>query len=294
MLFSEANCSTADCGTIKKPNVISISFGSGETEFPVRSQICLCWEFLKLGLQGVSVVIASGDSGVASRNPTTSLGVCAGPDQNLFEPSFLSSCPFITFVGATAIQPGKTPKDPESAALETRTNGMMTTVQFASGGGFSNRFATPWYQRDAVAAYLGASPPPFASYNRTAGDAVGTGRGVFSPAGRAFSDVAAVGDRILEARNGSFIFNAGTSALAPVFAGIISRINGERLKAGKSSLGFLNPTLYKHADALNDVTNGTNLGCGTPGFKAAESWDPVTGLGTPNCPKLLDVFMKLP
>lgn len=29
-------------------------------------------------------------------------------------------------------------------------------------------------------------------------------------------------------------------------------------------------------------------------FKAAEGWDPITGLGTPNYPKMLDVFIKLP
>jgi hypothetical protein len=32
---------------------------------------------------------------------------------------------------------------------------------------------------------------------------------------------------------------------------------------------------------LNDITNGTNPGCGTAGFSAARGWDPVTGLGTP-------------
>ena len=30
---------------------------------------------------------------------------------------------------------------------------------------------------------------------------------------------------------------------------------------------------------LNDITNGTNPGCGTEGFEAVEGWDPVTGLG---------------
>lgn len=47
------------------------------------------------------------------------------------------------------------------------------------------------------------------------------------------------------------------------------QINGQRIKAGKSSVGFLNPTLYAHPEVLNDIVNGTNAGCGTNGFPAA-------------------------
>lgn len=41
---------------------------------------------------------------------------------------------------------------------------------------------------------------------------------------------------------------------------------------------------------------GTNFGCnGTAvGFKAVSGWDPVTGLGTPNFPKMLEYYMNLP
>lgn len=47
----------------------------------------------------------------------------------------------------------------------------------------------------------------------------------------------------------------------PIFASVINRINEERIAAGKSTLGFLNPTLYEHQEILNDITNGTNPGC---------------------------------
>ena len=86
----------------------------------------------------------------------------------------------------------------------------------------------------------------------------------------------------------------GTSASTPVFASILTRINEERIEAGKSPVGFVNPTLYANPDAFHDITVGNNSGCGTPGFFAATGWDPLTGLGTPNYPKLLDVFMALP
>jgi len=107
---------------------------------------------------------------------------------------------------------------------------------------------------------------------------------------------------------------AGTSASAPIFAAIPTRTNEERLGAGKATVGFVNPTLYQNPEAFNDITIGHNFGCLTKGFFCAEGWDPVTGLGkaelrqrsdlhlltlhqrigTPNYPKLLDVFMALP
>lgn len=66
---------------------------------------------------------------------------------------------------------------------------------------------------------------------------------------------------------------------------------------------------------LNDITNGSNPNCGKPisdilvhvryieidrmlagsqGFQTSTGWDPVTGLGTPNYPKMLEYFMSLP
>jgi tripeptidyl-peptidase-1 len=44
---------------------------------------------------------------------------------------------------------------------------------------------------------------------------------------------------------------------------------------------------------LHDITKGTNAGCGTNGFSASAGWDPVTGLGTPNYPAMLTLFMGL-
>ncbi len=54
---------------------------------------------------------------------------------------------------------------------------------------------------------------------------------------------------------------AGTSCSAPIIAGIVSLWNGMRLQAGKPSLGFINPFLYKsasYASAYYDVTSGNN------------------------------------
>lgn len=73
---------------------------------------------------------------------------------------------------------------------------------------------------------------------------------------------------------------------------MLTRINEARIAAGKSTIGFVNPVLYQHPEAFHDITEGTNPGCNSNGFTAGPGWDPLTGLGTPNYPKLLEVFMK--
>ena len=54
---------------------------------------------------------------------------------------------------------------------------------------------------------------------------------------------------------------AGTSCAAPTASGVIALINDARLAAGKSTLGFLNPWIYKNMDKWNDITDGANFGC---------------------------------
>jgi kumamolisin len=65
----------------------------------------------------------------------------------------------------------------------------------------------------------------------------------------------------------------GTSAVAPLWAALIARIN--QLKGAPQ--GFINPRLYSNSAALHDITQGNN-----GSFSAAAGWDPCTGLGTPN------------
>ena len=85
-------------------------------------------------------------------------------------------------------------------------------------------------------------------------------------------------------------------------------INAQRAKVKKSSLGFLNPFLYKAMEtnscqggrpcAFRDITEGYNNGGGLDslfsGFHAAPGWDPVTGIGTPNYEVLKTFALSLP
>jgi hypothetical protein len=75
--------------------------------------------------------------------------------------------------------------------------------------------------------------------------------------------------------------NIRASAVAPLWAGLIARINATKA----SPVGFINPALYSHPGALRDITNGNN---GT--FAAAAGWDACTGLGSPNGQKVADAI----
>jgi tripeptidyl-peptidase I len=75
---------------------------------------------MKLGLQGVSVCVASGDSGVAGRGANNTQ-FCYGPDNNIFVPDFPANCPYITTLGATVLPPGAdVHKDQEVAVTRVR------------------------------------------------------------------------------------------------------------------------------------------------------------------------------
>ncbi|QKX58260.1 uncharacterized protein TRUGW13939_05381 [Talaromyces rugulosus] len=296
------------CGVYKPTNVISVSYGGQEADLPLSYQRRQCLEFAKLGLQGVSFLFASGDSGV-SNYPEKAGGIdgptgCLGSDLDVFNPTWPNTCPYITNVGATKVYPGKTVSDPESAVFDPA--GHPYSVNFSSGGGFSNVYPIPNYQQDAVATFFEKHNPPYPHYSALAPDTGdikqlvdidalrGDTKGIYNRIGRGVPDVAANGDNIAVYVGGNFSLSGGTSASTPIFAAVINRINEERLWAGKGPLGFLNPSLYANPSMLNDIKNGTNPGCNTNGFSAVPGWDPVTGLGTPNFPKMLEYYLKLP
>ena len=95
-----------------------------------------------------------------------------------------------------------------------------------------------------------------------------------------------MGANYLSVNNGIMFHLYGTSASAPVFAGMVALVNAARLAAGKGGLGWINPALYANAAkfVLNDITSGNNKCqetiCCRQGFTATEGWDPVTGLGS--------------
>ncbi|KAJ5471769.1 hypothetical protein N7530_009126 [Penicillium desertorum] len=251
------------CGAYDPPKVISISYGSAEADLPISYQRRQCAEFMKLGTMGVSVLVASGDSEYLLRTSRP-------PVHILLRWEALKS-PL-----------GSSPGDHQEQAV----------TRFPSGGGFSNIYKAPDYQAQAVADYFDKALPSYPYYESVDNSSFGENDGIYNRIGRAYPDVAAVGDKVVIYNRGMAVSIGGTSASAPVFAAILTRINEERLAAGKPTVGFVNPVLYAHPEAFFDVTTGSNPGCNTDGFSAAKGWDPVTGLGTPNYPELLRVFME--
>ncbi|TVY75723.1 Tripeptidyl-peptidase [Lachnellula suecica] len=275
------------CGVYKPTNVISISYGEQEDDLPTNYQQRQCSEMMKLGMQGVSIILASGDSGVAARSTDdNNADGCLGTGE-VFNPDFPASCPYLTAVGATYLPPGANyAKDEE-----------ISVTRFPSGGGFSNIYPQPSYQNTTLATYFTQHDPGYKYYSTSGTNnpsAATTNRGIYNRAGRGYPDVSAVGDNVLIYVNGRPTVIGGTSASAPVFGAILNRINEERLAVGKKTVGFVNPTLYANPGMFHDITNGTNPGCNTNGFSAVEGWDPLSGLGTPNYPAMLEVFMALP
>ncbi|KAK3377331.1 peptidase S8/S53 domain-containing protein [Lasiosphaeria ovina] len=289
------------CGEYEPTNVISISYSGVESALPYGYMQRQCFEIMKLALQGVTVVESSGDNGVGGRRYDPRAG-CLGPNRDVFSPRLMSNCPYILSVGATELvsdnrtaRPGNSGNGnnnaPEAKFVE------RATTYFASGGGFSNVFETPRWQARHVERYLARANMSHLGYEGGGRNYsnVGAQPGrLFNRAGRGYPDVAAIGDNYRVVTRGSADRLGGTSVAVPIWASILTLVNEARLAAGKSTVGFVHQVLYKHPEVFNDITKGSNPGCGGDGFRVEEGWDPVTGLGTPIYPKLLDLFMSLP
>ena len=278
-----------NCGGFSATKVISTSYGYNEADLTAAYEIRQCNEYMKLGLLGTSVLYSSGDYGVAGNG-----GQCIDPHSpqgppnttytngsyGIFNPSFPATCPYVTAVGATQVK--NNTNIIKALATNTQPESACETVIF-SGGGFSNVFPLPSYQKTAVKNWFKDFPPPY-----------GADRFNNSQQTRGHPDISANGANYVIAIDGTFSLVFGTSASSPTLGSILTLINQERLAVGKSTIGFINPTAYAHPNVFNDVTVGGNRGCGTPGFSAAPGWDPVTGLGTPNFPKMLALWLSLP
>ncbi|KAH9036021.1 peptidase S8/S53 domain-containing protein [Lactarius deliciosus] len=244
----------------KIPQVISTSYGDDEQSVPMDyAHEALLNLVLYLLFPSLCDILKDGDGGVGDGDPdpaTQTSFTTNGKNQTKFLPYFPASCPYVTAVGATT-------QIPEVAAHN-------------SGGGFSNYFQRPSWQRAAVTKFLESLPD-------------GTDTGLFNASGRAFPDISAQGSSFRIFYRGRPARISGTSASAPSLAAFVALLNDARIAAGKPSLGFLNPLIYAlNGLGLNDITAGNAPGCGTPGFNATKGWDSLTGFGTPNFEVLKD------
>jgi kumamolisin len=210
---------TAVHDNLRKPSVVSISWGGAESTWTAQSLTAYDQAFQDAGLLGVTVCCASGDDGSTDNVTDGAAHV-----------DFPASSPNVLACGGTRLESSGGKISREVVWNQGAGNG-------ASGGGVSDQFPLPTYQAGAKVP-VSVNPSHF------------KGRGVPDIAGDADP---ATGYQIhVDGQDAVF---GGTSAVAPLWAALIALINQQ---LGKP-VGFLNTTLYaKGASGLSDIASGTN------------------------------------
>lgn len=241
---------TAIHDTQNKPSVISISWGAPESGWTNQAMQAMDKAFQDAATLGVTVCCASGDNGSGDGVTTDKLA----------HVDFPASSPYALGCGGTRLESSGN-KVTSEVVWNEATGG-------ATGGGVSDVFNLPSWQ-------TGVGVP--ASTNP--GGRVG--RGVPDVSGNADP---ATGYQVRV--DGQTFVIGGTSAVAPLWAGLLALINQQL----GHPVGYLNPLIYQQlakANVLRDVTSGNN---GT--YQAGPGWDACTGLGTPDGVKLLTALQS--
>lgn len=247
--------STAINDTQNNPSVLSISWGANELLWgSYIYQLDLL--FLSAMVKGITIVVASGDSG--SR---------ADPNSSNYTVQYPAASPYVLSCGGTIITNNN-----------ISTEAAWNYGYASSGGGVSRRYPVPSYQaRLTTKAYPAGT--------------------VSSITGRAVPDVSghAVGYQfyfgIAPGPYGTLKDNgAGTSAVAPIYAGLLGRIN----QAIGGRCGFVNNFIYSNTTAFQDIKTGNNAGPATVGYSATQGWDACTGLGSPNGVNIMRAVVSQP
>jgi kumamolisin len=239
---------TAIHDTTLKPSIISISWGGPESSWTQQAMDSLNSACEDGAIMGITIFVASGDDG-------SSDGVSGGTPTV----DFPASSPYVTGCGGTKLQISD-----DSITSEQAWNDLSQN-EGATGGGVSETFALPSFQSSAS---VPKAPNGFA------------GRGVPDVAGDADPET---GYNVVV--DGQTLVIGGTSAVAPLWAGLVALINQS---IGKNA-GYINPLLYEASveSSLHDITVGSN---GT--YSAGPGWDACTGLGSPDGNKLLNVLQS--
>lgn len=242
---------TAIHDTQRKPSVISISWGSPESQWTPQTLDNFNQAFQAAGVLGITVCCAAGDNGSSD-----------GINDGKAHVDFPASSPYVLSCGGTRLTASDTTISQEVVWNEGNSGG-------ATGGGVSDVFILPDWQS-------GANVPASVNSNKH------VGRGVPDVSGDADPNT---GYRVRV--DGQDTTIGGTSAVAPLWAGLIALLNQ---KLGHP-VGYLNPLLYKQLAATGvcrDITKGNNDITGNiGGYSAGQGWDACTGWGSPDGKKLL-------
>ncbi len=243
---------TAIHDTANKPSVLSISWGGPESSWTSQAIQALDEAFQDAASLGITVLVAAGDGGSTD-----------GQTDGANHVDFPASSPHVLACGGTSLQAGADNITSESVWNDLPNGG-------ATGGGVSTVFPVPSWQQ-GLSATLTSGQSQKLQF-----------RGVPDVAGNADPETG-YAVRV----DGSDTVIGGTSAVAPLWAGLIARINELRAAQSLPPVGFLNPILYPNEGALNDIEKGNN-----GAFAAAEGWDAATGLGSPDGQVLASLLGK--
>jgi kumamolisin len=229
----------------RRPSAISISWGAPEAQWTKQSMTQFDQAFQAAATLGITVCCASGDGGSSD-----------GMSDGRAHVDFPASSPHVVACGGTRVEA-------KNGAISSEV--VWNAGGGATGGGISDVFAPPSWQSKAKV-------PPSANPGHR------HGRGVPDVAGDADP---ATGYQVRV--DGTDAVFGGTSAVAPLLAALVARIN----QGLGTRVGFLNSVFYGASgrSTLRDVTKGTN-----GAYKAATGWDACTGLGSPNGTKLLELL----
>jgi kumamolisin len=251
---------TAVQDSINKPSVLSISWGWPESQdlWTQQAMDAVNQTLLEASLAGITVCVASGDDGSEDEITDGHAHV-----------DFPAASPYVLGCGGTTLTVSH---DQSSIANEVVwDHGPRSEGGGATGGGISELTPIPTWQLN-----FGVPPSINTGFN---------GRGVPDVAADADPDT---GYKIRV--HGQDGVAGGTSAVAPLYAALVARLN-QQLRV---PVGFVNPMLYTNASsgatssAFRDITEGTNDVTGRlGGYSATEGWDACTGLGSPNGANIL-------
>jgi kumamolisin len=230
---------TAVHDTQNNPSVISISWGNPEVNWTDQAMQNMDQAFQSAAALGVTVCCAAGDAGSAD-----------GINDGQQHADFPASSPYALGCGGTSVQ----------GASSTITNESVWNDQYgATGGAISTFFPLPSWQ---TAVNVPQGPGGF------------QGRGVPDVAGDADP---ATG--YLVRVDGSWGIEGGTSAVAPLWAGLIALLNQNL----GTSVGYLNPQIYTVCSGtFHDIAQGNNDANGIGVYVSGPGWDACTGLGSPD------------
>lgn len=245
--FYEA-ISQAAHDTTNKPSVISISWGGPEDSWTTASRTAMETALQDAVALGVTVTVAAGDSGSTD-----------GESDGQPHVDFPASSPYSLGCGGTTLEANGSSIQSEVVWNETASG------DGATGGGVSIEFDLPTWQQNA---------------NVPKSPSGGSGRGVPDVAGNADP---VTGYQVLV--DGQSTVIGGTSAVAPLWAALIARLN----QSLGTPVGDVHAALYQIGEsAFHDITQGNN-----GSYQAGPGWDACTGLGSPDGQALLTALAAL-